>query len=85
MTTITITRLFSGFQNVEDRFALGDLEHDGNAAAGRYVMPAGYSVDTGLIRDPAGIECAIVDDGNGRPMLVSRAGMHADVVLVDAA
>lgn len=85
-TVVTITRHFSGFRNVADRFRVGEHEGDGNASADRYHLPAGYSVNEGRnILDPDGVLCAIVadDDGNG-PILISLVGPHPDVRLTKA-
>ena len=78
-TIVTLTRHYSGFANVPDKFEVGDHECTDTAVA-IYILPRGYTVDDmawypAVIRDPSGNECAIVEhDGTGRPQLVSRIG-----------
>lgn len=84
MTTVTITRLYAGFRNVSDRFAVGDIEHEGQAAAALYSLPAGYTVEDGVIYDPAGIMCDVVMGQRG-PKLMSLAGSLPDTAdLIEA-
>lgn len=75
MTTVTLTRHYSGFQNVADKYSVGSNEHAGRASVSDWILPDGYEVDDDVIRDAAGYECAIIpDDDSGRPQLVSKAG-----------
>lgn len=78
---ITVTRHFSGFTNVADRFELGDHEHRGNASASEYYLPDGYSDGASAIYDPLGIRCEIVADEEGRPTLTSLTGRWTDTPL----
>ena len=80
MTKITITRHYIA-SNVADRFSVGNNEHDGNASIDTYVLPAGYHVDVGCVRDPNGIECSIVLGPHNGPRLISRIGNRPDVDL----
>ncbi|MFG1454460.1 hypothetical protein V5F44_19730 [Xanthobacter sp. V2C-8] len=78
MTKITVTRMYSGFSNVADSFSLGNMEHEGNAAASSYDLPDGYTVDGGVLYDPMGYACEIIAGHGGSLTLVSRAGTHGD-------
>lgn len=80
MTIVTVTRHFSGFQNVADTFSIGNNEQDGSAAASEYSLPVGYSVSEGRIYDNFGIECMITASARG-PVLISRAGIADDTLL----
>ena len=86
MTIITITRHYSGFQNRADRFSVGDNETVDSAVLD-YVLPDGYQIDGGVIRDAEGYQCEIVPHrGSGRPQLISLAGpVKAQPVLARAA
>lgn len=84
MTKVTITRHYSGFNNVADKFSLGNHEHDGAASVSDYVLPEGYAVDGEKIFDPANCECEIVPHDSGRPQLVSLVGrITASPVLIE--
>lgn len=87
MTKVTITRHYSGFTNVADKFSLGNREHEGDAAATDYNLPEGYEVDEtyNVIRDAAGYECAIALHGSGKPQLISRAGPIGTVTVLTEA
>ena len=76
MTTITVTRHFSGFADVADSFELGNAEHEGSTELGRYLLPDGYTLDSvyGVVRDAAGYQCGIYADNAGHPTLISLAG-----------
>lgn len=75
MAQITVTRHYSGFQNREDTFALGDHEADGDASATAYELPEGYAIHHGYAVDPVGFRCEIVlDHASNRPCLMSLAG-----------
>lgn len=84
MTEVQITRHFSGFTNVADKFSVGNHEAEGSATLSIYKLPAGYTVSDGKIYDPSGIECLITAE-NGHVTLVSYAGKHADVVIKEVA
>lgn len=84
MTTILVTRHFSGFANRADSFSIGDNEHEGNAACTRYTLPAGYSLADGAIYDASGFAARIYPGEAGEPVLVSLAGPAADTALVAA-
>ena len=84
MTTILITRHFSGFANVADHFSVGNNENEGSATLTEYSLPAGYCVAGATIYDPAGIECAIVPGDDNRPTLSSRMGNCPDAILPEA-
>ncbi len=79
---IDITRHYIAAR-VADRFSLGNHEHEGSASLDTYVLPAGYhvDVDVGCVRDPDGIECAIVLGPHNGPRLMSRIGSRPDVDL----
>ena len=83
---VMLTRHYSGFSNREDRYSLGNNENEGRASASSYALPDGYAVDRDahVIRDPDGIECAIVSSVTG-PMLMSMAGTRPDVRLTHSA
>lgn len=81
MNTVTITREFSGFSNVEDTMLVG--QHDVAGTVADYILPAGYTVHDGRIFDVNSIECFINPRRNGVE-LISRAGSAPDVVLVAA-
>lgn len=86
MTTVTITRAFSGFVNVEDTMLVGN--HDDLAGTvADYVLPEGYWIAddrmTPRIVDPNGYECFICPLRNGA-MLMSLAGSARDIVLAKA-
>jgi hypothetical protein len=90
MTTITLTRHYSGFRNVADWYSIGNNEEDGNAAAKDYVLPEGYRLDDGptapsggVIRDPAGGPCEILSSRNG-PLLLHLFGRRDDFTLTPA-
>jgi hypothetical protein len=74
MTKVTITRHYSGFTNVSDKFSVGNHERDGDASVSDYLLPEGYEVDADVVRDPAGYQCEIIPHSSGRPQLVSLAG-----------
>ena len=84
MTTLLITRHFSRFGNVEDRFTVGDREYEGDAAASEYRVPEGYTLDGDTIRDPEGYECGIFPGKGDAPVLISMAGPVPDAVLIHA-
>lgn len=84
MTKVIITRHYSGFCNVEDTYLIGNHEHHGRAYAAEFDLPAGYTVHNNRIYDAAGIECAIVPDGDA-PLLISRTGNCPDQRLTVAA
>lgn len=84
MTEVQITRHFSGFTNVADKFSVGNFEAEGSAAFSTYKLPAGYTVQDGKIYDPSGIECLVTAE-DGPITLVSFAGKHTDVVIKEVA
>lgn len=73
MTAVTLTRHYSGFRNVADKFSVGDNEM-ADSSVSDYLLPDGYEVDGDMIRDANGYQCAIVPHGSGRPQLISLAG-----------
>lgn len=85
MPIITITRHYIA-SNVDDRFSIGDNEHDGNAAAAKYLLPAGYSFDAAdrVIRDKDGVECGVFLGPHNGPRLMSLAGRVPNVDLKPA-
>lgn len=74
MTKVIITKRYSGFRNVSDDYVLGNREHFGQAAAKEYVLPEGYTVQDDRVYDSDDIECALVPDDDGAPMLISLKG-----------
>lgn len=80
MTTILVTRHYSGFANIADRFSLGNHEHEGNASLASYELPAGYVLQDGVIYDTADIQCEIIDV-DGAPVVMSLAGRCPSVAL----
>lgn len=84
MTTLLVTRHFSGFVNVDDRFSVGDNEHEGDAATSKYRLPDGYTLHGETIRDPEGYECGIFLGSHDGPVLMSMAGPVADAPLLHA-
>jgi hypothetical protein len=90
MTTITLTRHYSGFRNVADWYTIGSNEQDGNAAAKDYVLPEGYHLDDGptappggVIRDPDGDQCEILA-GRHAPMLIHLVRRRDNLTLTPA-
>lgn len=82
---IHITRHYIA-SNRDDRFSIGDHEHEGSASLDTYTLPEGYAVDhmVGCVRDPDGVECAIVLGQHNGPRLMSRIGSRPDVDLIAA-
>lgn len=74
MTTIQITRHYSSFTNVADRFSVGNHEADGHAAMTEYNLPEGYEVQDAEIYDQTGYRCEIYPGDQGGPVLMGRYG-----------
>lgn len=81
MTTVVLTRYYSLFVNVQDRYSVGNHEADGDAATETYALPDGYSVIDGDICDPDNIVCLIYPAQNGKPTLISAIGNRERVTL----
>lgn len=79
MTQITLTRHYSGFVNVADKWSIGNNETSDSAV---YVatLPEGYTIgktgimDEDIIFDPMGHGCQIVHHTSGNPQLISVSG-----------
>lgn len=86
-TTITVTRHYSGVANRADTFSIGDREHEGNAAATKYLIPESYTLDkeTNELVDPDGFVCRIVEGGGRKPFVMSTRGTRPDVYLLESA
>jgi hypothetical protein len=79
MNTVTITREFSGFQNIADKMLVGS-HGDVAGTEAEYDLPAGYSVADENIYDNHGFECFIEPVANG-VRLISKAGPACDVFM----
>lgn len=76
MTVVTITRFYSGFQNVCDKAQVGWHADEPDASAEKYTLPEGYSlVDHPImgptIYDPSGKDCEVIVSKGGRVELWS--------------
>lgn len=83
MATVTITQHHSGFWNVPDRYSVG-AAGDVDQSSADYILPDGYTVEDGAIRDPDGHLCELVGTGRygkGAPKLTSFLGARPDAVL----
>lgn len=80
MTTINLTKCFSGFVNRANWFEVSEFcDRTADCEADTYALPAGYTVQNGTVYDPASIECQIDEDlTSGLPYLVSLSGTVAD-------
>lgn len=89
MTTVTLTKIRSGFDNVPANFLVGDHNDETSSlvTAAAYVLPEGYSVgrnslDEEMIFAPNGWGCEIVEHTSGKPQLVS-GDLHSMPVLAE--
>jgi len=81
MTTINLTKYYSGFVNMANRYEFSDLEgrDDSCDSPLTFVLPDGYTVHELCVYDTAGIPCGIFEDERtGLPYLVSLAGIIPD-------
>lgn len=81
MTTITLTKIHSGFANIANTWALGSAHADetrGDFDA-EFALPEGYEIArNGLgdraVYDAAGEHCEVSSDESGAPVLVMARG-----------
>jgi hypothetical protein len=83
MSTVTLTRIDSGFANVPPSYAIGD-HYDGSDAnqslAVVYSLPDGYRVGESVLGElhvyaPGGKHCEIVARKNGEPAIADAEGV----------
>lgn len=79
MKTVTLTREFSGFANVQDTWLVGNDDSKAGTI-GVYALPNGYHVGKNQAEDDAifgadGYECEIIPHSSGRPQLLGGIKM----------
>jgi hypothetical protein len=85
---ITLTRHFSGFNNVSDTWKIGNTETT-DSAVYEAELPAGYGLgktqilEEDVIIDPAGHSCTIVHHSSGKPQLISLSGPVKEQPVLD--